>query len=432
MTSPAELLQNVIHMLEQQFTPIVVSTWFGDASAVTVKDGVFILLTTSRMKREMIENRYAQPFCEAARELTGEDLALRVLSGDEELRLWREANEDTVYANYTFERFIVGSSNKFAHAAALAVAQNPAASYNPLFIYGPSGLGKTHLLYAIAGYIARTRPPYRIVYVKGDDFTNELISAIQRSNVEGFREKYRMADLLLVDDIQFIAGKISTQEEFFHTFNTLHESGKQIVLTSDRKPKEILTLEDRLQSRFEWGLIADIQPPDFETRMALVNAKAEMRGVELPPDVVEYIASSITNNVRQLEGAINKIQAKHTLMKQPIDIKLTEECVQDIFKTNPGLKPTAELILDETANFYNITPDRILGTAKTKDVVMPRQVAMYLIREMTNLSLPEIGRFMGRNHTTVLYSIEKTQEQIEKDDSFASTVNDLKKNIQNH
>ena len=421
MTSPAELLQNVIHMLEQQFTPIVVSTWFGDASAVTVKDGVFILLTTSRMKREMIENRYAQPFCEAARELTGEDLALRVLSGDEELRLWREANEDTVYANYTFERFIVGSSNKFAHAAALAVAQNPAASYNPLFIYGPSGLGKTHLLYAIAGYIARTRPPYRIVYVKGDDFTNELISAIQRSNVEGFREKYRMADLLLVDDIQFIAGKI-----------TLHESGKQIVLTSDRKPKEILTLEDRLQSRFEWGLIADIQPPDFETRMALVNAKAEMRGVELPPDVVEYIASSITNNVRQLEGAINKILAKHTLMKQPIDIKLTEECVQDIFKTNPGLKPTAELILDETANFYNITPDRILGTAKTKDVVMPRQVAMYLIREMTNLSLPEIGRFMGRNHTTVLYSIEKTQEQIEKDDSFASTVNDLKKNIQNH
>ena len=235
-----------------------------------------------------------------------------------------------------------------------------------------------------------------------------------------------------MDDIQFIAGKISTQEEFFHTFNTLHESGKQIVLTSDRKPKEILTLEDRLQSRFEWGLIADIQPPDFETRMALVNAKAEMRGVELPPDVVEYIASSITNNVRQLEGAINKILAKHTLMKQPIDIKLTEECVQDIFKTNPGLKPTAELILDETANFYNITPDRILGTAKTKDVVMPRQVAMYLIREMTNLSLPEIGRFMGRNHTTVLYSIEKTQEQIEKDDSFASTVNDLKKNIQNH
>ena len=432
MTSPAELLQNVIHILEQRFTPVVISTWFGDASAVTVKDGVFILLTTSRMKREMIENRYAQPFCEAARELTGEDLALRVLSGDEELRLWREANEDTVYANYTFERFIVGSSNKFAHAAALAVAQNPAASYNPLFIYGPSGLGKTHLHYAIAGYIARTRPPYRIVYVKGDDFTNELISAIQRSNVEGFREKYRMADLLLVDDIQFIAGKISTQEEFFHTFNTLHESGKQIVLTSDRKPKEILTLEDRLQSRFEWGLIADIQPPDFETRMALVNAKAEMRGVELPPDVVEYIASSITNNVRQLEGAINKILAKHTLMKQPIDIKLTEECVQDIFKTNPGLKPTAELILDETANFYNITPDRILGTAKTKDVVMPRQVAMYLIREMTNLSLPEIGRFMGRNHTTVLYSIEKTQEQIEKDDAFASTVNDLKKNIQNH
>ena len=283
-----------------------------------------------------------------------------------------------------------------------------------------------------SGYIARTRPAFRIVYVKGDDFTNELVSAIQRNNRSEFQQKYRMADLLLVDDIQFIAGKTSTQEEFFHTFNTLHEAGKQIVLTSDRPPKEILTLEDRLQSRFEWGLTASIEPPDFETRMALVNAKAEIRGVELPPDVTEYIASSITNNVRQLEGAINKILAKHTLMKQPIDIKLAEECVQDIFKTNPGLKPTAELILDETASFYNITSERILGTAKTKDVVIPRQVAMYLIREMTSLSLPEIGRFMGRNHTTVLYSIEKTQEQIEKDEDFAATVKDLKKNIQNH
>ena len=431
MTTPAELLQNVIHVLEQQFTPIVISTLVGAASAVTVKDGVFILLTTSRMKREMIENRYAQPFCEAVRELTGEDLALRVLCGDEELSLWRAANEDTVYANYTFERFIVGNSNKFAHAAAYAVAQNPASAYNPLFIYGQSGLGKTHLLYAIAGYIARTRPAYRIVYVKGDDFTNELIAAIRRSVVVEFREKYRMADLLLVDDIQFIAGKISTQEEFFHTFNTLHESGKQIVLTSDRPPKEILTLEDRLQSRFEWGLLADIQPPDFETRMASVNAKTEMLGAKLPPDVVEYIASSITNNVRQLEGAVKKIFAKHSLMGRAIDMELAEECIRDIFKINPGLKPTPELILDETANFYNITSERILGNAKTKDVVVPRQVAMYLIREMTDMSFPEIGRFMGRDHTTVLHAINKTQDQMAKDDNFAAAVSDLKKNIQN-
>ena len=431
MMSPAELLQNVIHVLEQQFTPVVISTWFGDASAVTVKDGVFILLTTSRMKQEMIENRYAQPFCDAVRDLTGSDLALRVLCGDEELSLWKAANEDTVYANYTFERFIVGSSNKFAHAAAYAVAQKPASAYNPLFIYGQSGLGKTHLLYAIAGYIARTRPAYRIVYVKGDDFTNELISAIQRGDVASFREKYRMADLLLVDDIQFIAGKISTQEEFFHTFNTLHESGKQIVLTSDRPPKEILTLEDRLQSRFEWGLLADIQPPDFETRMALVNAKTEMLGAELPPNVVEYIASSITNNVRQLEGAVKKIFAKHSLMGRAIDMTLAEECIRDIFKASPGLKPTPELILEETANFYNITTERILGSAKTKDVVVPRQVAMYLIREKTDLSFPEIGRFMGRDHTTVLHAINKTQVQIEKDESFSAALSDLKKNIQN-
>ncbi|WP_458863105.1 chromosomal replication initiator protein DnaA [Acidaminobacterium chupaoyuni] len=431
MYTPASLLEGVIRILERDHTPVVVSTWFSDAKAVTIKDGTFILLTSSDLKRESILRRFTEPFCAAITELTGEHMGLKVLSGQQELTTWRAANEDSVYASYTFERFIVGSCNKFAHAAAYAVAQNPAGAYNPLFIYGQSGLGKTHLLYAIAGALSQSRPGFRIVYIKGDDFTNELVAAIQRGDVTSFREKYRRADLLLIDDIQFIAGKTSTQEEFFHTFNTLHESGKQIVMTSDRPPKEILTLEDRLKTRFEWGLLADIQPPDFETRMALVNSKAEIMGVKLPPDVVEYIASSITNNVRQLEGAVKKILAKNRLMNTEIDMDLAEECIKDILRVNPGLRPTPELILEETASFYNASADRIMGKSKTQDVVMPRQVTMYLMRDMTDLSYPEIGRFMHRDHTTVIHAEAKVKELLAKDQTFAAAVADLKKNIKN-
>lgn len=421
------ILEMALERLERDFPPSSLSAWFDDATVVSFTDNRLILHSPVQFKKEFIDQKFIEPLQNALYELTGDPTTVVVVTGE----YTAPTTSSSPYDDYTFERFIVGSSNKFAHAAALAVAQRPAAENNPLFIYGNSGLGKTHLMYAIANVLRRTHPEFRIIYVKGEDFTNELITAIQEGNVQTFRNKYRMVDLLLLDDVQFIAGKERTQEEFFHTFNALYEAKKQIVLTSDRPPKEILTLEDRLQSRFEWGLLADIQPPDFETRMALVNAKTEMLGAKLPPDVVEYIASSITNNVRQLEGAVKKIFAKHSLMGRAIDMELAEECIRDIFKINPGLKPTPELILDETANFYNITSERILGNAKTKDVVVPRQVAMYLIREMTDMSFPEIGRFMGRDHTTVLHAINKTQDQMAKDDNFAAAVSDLKKNIQN-
>lgn len=431
MYTPASLLDGVIRILERDNTPVAISTWFSDAIAVAYKDGSFVLQTSSQLKREIITEKYTSAFCAAVLELTNQPTELCVLCGEQEVAGWRAKSEDSVYASYTFERFIVGNSNKFAHAAASAVAQAPAGAYNPLFIYGQSGLGKTHLLYAIAGQIARDRPSYNIIYIKGDDFTNELVAAIQRGDVPSFREKFRRADLLLIDDIQFIAGKISTQEEFFHTFNTLHESGKQIVMTSDRPPKEILTLEDRLKTRFEWGLLADIQPPDFETRMALINAKTEMLGTSLPPDVTSYIASSITNNVRQLEGAVKKIFAKHSLMGIEIDMALAEDCISDILRASPGLRPTPELILDETSAFYNVDSSKILGNFKTKDIILPRQITMYLIRDLTDLSLPEIGRFMGRDHTTVMHSIKKIEKECQSNPNFKNALDDLIKNVKN-
>lgn len=430
MTTPAELLQNVIHVLEQQFTPIVISTWFGDASAVTVKDGVFILLTTSRMKREMIENRYAQPFCEAVRELTGEDLALRVLCGDEELSLWRAANEDTVYANYTFERFIVGNSNKFAHAAAYAVAQNPASAYNPLFIYGQSGLGKTHLLYAIANSIHQNKPGLSVVYVKGDTFTNELIQAIREGRNQEFRDKYRSADIFLMDDVQFVAGRASTQEEMFHTFNTLYEAKRQIVFTSDRPPKEMLRLDDRLKTRFEWGLLADIQPPDYETRMAIIKNKSIRMGIELPEFLLQLIAENITANVRQIEGTVNKIMAYQDLMGDTVDKDTVVRAVKDMFKDKSDIVPTADVIIDEVCKFYNIEPDSLRGQGRTKDISLARQIAMYQIRRMTNLSLKEIGReFEGRDHTTVLHSIERIEKMVKESPETAEIIKDITANI---
>ena len=290
-------------------------------------------------------------------------------------------------------------------------------------------MGKTHLLYAIAGYIARTRPAYRIVYVKGDDFTNELIAAIQRSDVAAFREKYRMADLLLVDDIQFIAGKISTQEEFFHTFNTLHESGKQIVLTSDRPPKEILTLEDRLQSRFEWGLLADIQPPDFETRMAIIKNKAAQLGIVLTDEIAAYIAAKITANVRQLEGTVKKIKAFRDLEGSEIDKHAVDRAIQDMSKANEFII-TPDSIVKEVCRYFRLEEDQIRGQSRSRDCVNARQIAMYLIRRMTSNSLSDTGlAFSGRDHTTVLHSIEQVEKKMKKDPAFAETVKAIITNI---
>ena len=321
----------------------------------------------------------------------------------------------------------MGSSNKLAHAAAVAVSDNPGSVYNPLFIYGESGLGKTHLLYAIGNAIKARNPAASIVYIKGDDFTNELVNAIQTGKNIEFRQKYRNADLFLVDDVQFIAGKTQTQEEFFHTFNTLYEAHKQIILTSDRPPMEIKRLEDRLQSRFESGLLADISRPDYETRMAIIKNKAIQLGLPLQDEIPSYIAERVTSNIRQLEGVVKKLTAYRDLLGGDVDLQKVQEIIDEIIKEKI---PTPEDIIRETAGYYSLGADDLTGQRKTHEIALARQISMYLIRNMTKLSLKEIGASFGnRDHTTVLSSITKIEKLIEKDPEFADTVKDIRANI---
>ena len=355
---------------------------------------------------------------------------------DTEIDAYRENQKkpDFVEFNpqFTFDKFVVGSSNRFAHAAAIAVANAPAETYNPLFIYGPSGLGKTHLLYAIASEVHKKHPSYNIVYIKGDQFTNELIAAVQEGRNIEFRSKYRGADLFLVDDIQFIAGKDSTQEEFFHTFNTLYESHRQIVLTADRPPHEMLRLEDRLKTRFEWGLIADIQPPDYETRMAIIKNKAMSLGLEFPDDVCEYIAENITTNVRQIEGTVKKILAYRDLQGMPLDVASVSRAIKDMYKGKAESLPTPGLIISEVCRFYSIEEQVLRGTLKNKNTAEARQVAMYLCRKLTNLSLPDIGREFGRDHSTVLHGLNKIERLMADSTSgLQDNIRDITANINN-
>ena len=325
---------------------------------------------------------------------------------------------------------MVGPSNRFAHGAAIAVSKTPGQVYNPLFIYGPHGVGKTHLLYAIANSIRKVNPDASIVYIKGDQFTNELISAIQQGRNIEFRSKYREADLFLIDDIQFIAGKESTQEEFFHTFNTLYEDHKQIVMTSDRKPSDMPTLEDRLRSRFEWGLIASIEAPDYETRMAIIKTKATSLGLELPDDVCNYIAVNVTSNVRQIEGTVKKILAYKDLNNMPIDLPNISRAIDDMFKNEGNALPTPNLIINQVCKFYNQEEATLRGSLKTKGITEARQVAMYLIRKLTNLSLPDIGKEFGKDHTTIMYSIKKVESMLKTgDQQLQDHIRDITANI---
>ena len=340
------ILEMALERLEPNFSPSTISAWFDDVTVVSFADNRLILHSPVQFKKEIIEQRFIDPLQNVLQELLGDPVSVVVVTGE----YTAPTASSSPYDDYTFERFIVGSSNKFAHAAALSVSQHPAAENNPLFIYGNSGLGKTHLMYAIANVIRKTHPEFRIIYVKGEDFTNELITAIQEGNVQAFRNKYRVVDLLLLDDVQFIAGKERTQEEFFHTFNALYEAKKQIVLTSDRPPKEINTLEDRMKTRFEWGLLADIQTPDFETRIAIIRDKAGKMGVALPDNVSTYIAENIQANIRQLEGAVKKIKAMHELMDEAITIELAENAIDALRTENPGLNPTPERIMEAVAN----------------------------------------------------------------------------------
>ncbi len=413
MNLATDIWAKVLELMQPDMTTTTIHTWFDDATAVALEEDRFVLYSPTRFKRDIIATRYVPFIQKALHELFSTDFDVVVLT-EGELDTYQQPAKSSFLPGteeYTFERFVVGSSNKFAHAAARAVADNPGHSYNPLFIYGESGLGKTHLLYAIAHTIHNNHPDYKVVYIKGDTFTNELIQAIREGRNSEFREKYRGADVFLMDDVQFIAGRDSTQEEMFHTFNTLYELKKQIVFTSDRPPKEMLRLEDRLKTRFEWGLLADIQPPDYETRMAIIKNKAIRMGVELPEFLLQLIAENITANVRQIEGTVNKIMAYQDLMGDLVDKETVVRAVKDMFKEKSDIVPTAEVIIDEVCKFYNIEPAVLKGQGRAKDISMARQIAMYLIRRMTNLSLKEIGKeFEGRDHTTVLHSIERIED----------------------
>ena len=331
--------------------------------------------------------------------------------------------------DFTFENFIKGPSNQFAFAAAQAVAANPSGAYNPLFIYGPSGLGKTHLLNAIQFEIKKNHPDFNIVYVDCEMFTNETISAIKTATMEQFRQKYRKADVLLIDDIQFLAGKESTQEEFFHTFNCLYEAGKQIVVTSDRPPKEMKRLNDRLCSRLEGGLLADVQPPDLETRTAIIRTKAAQFGMVLSEEVVQYIAENITSNVRQLEGVVKRLTAYRDILDDTITVDSVKRAIKDVIRTGTYI-PTPDVIIEESARSFQLTGADLRGQSRSKKTAMARQIAMYLMRNLTNLPLKEIGEeFGGRNHATVLSSIRKVEELLKSDPDISATVRDITSNI---
>ena len=433
MNSAAEIWNRVLSLMEGPLTSTTLNTWFDDTEALSLTPDRLTLYTPSDFKRDIITSRYLPNIQQALRELFSADIEVTVLGqgekpqGDPHRGDFLPGTEE-----YTFDTFVVGSSNKFAYSAAQAVADAPGKpkGYNPLFIYGESGLGKTHLLYAIAHSIHARFPDYRIVYIKGDAFTNALIAAIREGKNQEFREKYRSADVFLMDDVQFIAGRDSSQEEMFHTFNSLYENGKQIVFTADRPPKEMLRLDDRLKTRFEWGLPIDVQPPDYETRVAIIKNKAIQRGMNLPDPVLQYIAENITANVRQIEGTVNKILAFQELMGEQVDVETVTRAVRDMFKDKTEFLPSADVIIEEVGKFYNIPSYDIRGQGRTKDTVLARQIAMYEIRRMTNLSLKEIGQeFGGRDHTTVMHSLERIEKQIKSSPEIAETIKDINANI---
>ena len=334
---------------------------------------------------------------------------------------------------YTFDTFVVGANNNLAHAASLAVAESPGEIYNPLFIYGGVGLGKTHLMHSIAHFILKNNPKAKILYVTSEKFTNELIDAIRNKNnisTTEFREKYRNNDVLLIDDIQFIIGKESTQEEFFHTFNALYESKKQIIISSDKPPKEIETLEERLRSRFEWGLTVDIQSPDYETRMAILRKKEELEGYNIDNEVIKYIATNIKSNIRELEGALTKIVALSKLNKKEITIELAEEALKDLISPGEIKTITPEYIVSMVAEQYEVSPEEIISQKRSRNIARPRQVVMYLCRNMLNIPLQEVGRALGgRDHTTIMHGVDKITEELKTDPSLQNTIDILKKKL---
>lgn len=428
MDSFEELWEMIKEECKNQVSESIYNVWFKDMELIKFDDNEAVI-ALSDFKRKIVESRFMDKLETSFKNVIGFDIVITLTDIDKTVAIKEEPQEELLSDEDTFDSFIVGASNKFAYAAANAVANDPGGKYNPLFIHGNSGLGKTHLLNAIAHQIKLTHPEANIVYTKGESFTNELVKYIGLKSTEAFHEKYRNADILLVDDVQFIAGKDSTQEEFFHTFNALYQAGNQIVLTSDRPPKEISTLEDRLRNRFEWGLMADIQSPDLETRMAIIKRKAEVLKFEISDDIVQYIAEKLKNNIRQLEGAVKKMQAFVTMQGMPVNIMTAQTAIRDIIVDNSPTPVTINRIVTEVARTYGADSADIYSKKQNAQTTEMRQMAMYIVREMTGLSTKIIGREFNRDHSTVVYSLEKFSKRYNEDSKIRSVVDNIIKNI---
>ncbi|SFB43812.1 chromosomal replication initiator protein DnaA [Clostridium frigidicarnis] len=444
-----ELWEKTLNILKGELTEVSFNTWIKSATPLSVNNDTISLGVPNNFTKEILEARYKDLLQNAIKLISSKKYNLEFIILSEEQdndkqsskkERIKEIENNNVKPNdvmsaslnpkYTFDSFVIGNSNRFAHAASLAVAESPAKAYNPLFVYGGVGLGKTHLMHAIGHYILKNNPKAKVVYVSSEKFTNELINSIKDDTNVEFRNTYRNIDVLLIDDIQFIAGKERTQEEFFHTFNELHDANKQIILSSDRPPKEIPTLEDRLRSRFEWGLIADIQPPDFETRIAILKKKADVENLNVPNEVMHYIATKIKSNIRELEGALIRIVAYSSLTNRDITVDLASEALKDIISNKQSKHITIDLIQDVVANYHNLRIEDLKSQRRTRNVSFPRQIAMYLCRKLTDMSLPKIGEeFGGRDHTTVIHAYEKISEGLKVDEALQTKVSEITKKL---
>ncbi len=462
-------------MIRESFRPelsdVITNLWLGGLEVVDFAGSTLTMKAESEVKIRVITSKYKADMERRFAEMLGFDINITFICGDptpippDEPGILQQANarlaEENAAADkssdgydfpaseqdgafrpggigstlppfnfeYTFENFIVGSSNKFAHAACLAVADRPAQAYNPLFIYGPSGLGKTHLLYAITNELKKKIGNIRVIYIKGEDFTNQMIDSLSRQAMGEFRDKYRSCDVLLIDDIQFIAGKTSTQEEFFHTFNALHEAGKQIIMTSDRPPREIKTLEDRLKTRFEWGLIADVQPPDLELRTAIIKKKADQVNVSIPDDVLAFLAENLRSNIRQIEGAIKKLGAKSFLTGRNITMELARSCISELLGGAEPVTVTVDKIFKAVEKKYGIKREEIVSGKRTKEIAIARHITVYIIRSVTDMSLPNIGKIISRDHSTVLSSLDTVEKRMASDPVFRAEMEEMVKEI---
>mgnify|MGYP000988397988 FL=1 len=438
------LWEKTLNIIKGEMSEVSFNTWIKSCEPLSISSNTIKISVPNSFTQDILEKRYKDLVVNSIEAACSKvyNVDFIVASDIQDIEEKEEKNDDkssinvndemssTLNPKYTFDSFVIGNSNRFAHAASLAVSEAPAKAYNPLFIYGGVGLGKTHLMHAIGHYVLQNNANAKVVYVSSEKFTNELINAIRDDRNEEFRNKYRNVDILLIDDVQFIAGKERTQEEFFHTFNELHDANKQIILSSDRPPKEIPTLEDRLRSRFEWGLIADIQPPDFETRMAILKKKADVEKLNVANEVMVYIATKIKSNIRELEGALIRIVAYSSLTNRPITVELASEALKDIISNKQNKNITIDVIQDVVAGYFNLRIEDLKSQRRTRNVAYPRQIAMYLSRKLTDMSLPKIGEeFGGRDHTTVIHAYEKISDALNTDESLQHTVNDITKKL---